>query len=71
MNMQRPHTMRVVPNMATAHLVARTHDAANFIITLCGERPVGHTRTQAGDRLCGRCRQTLADLTAAAQGLGA
>jgi hypothetical protein len=64
---KRPRSARISATSDTIHLVARTHDDSNEILTLCGRREQGIWT--GGARLCETCQQTYEDLAAEVQQL--
>ncbi len=59
---KRPRRARIAATSDTIHLVARTHDDRNQIVTLCGRQEEGIWT--GGTRLCHDCHQTFQDLAA-------
>jgi hypothetical protein len=66
---KRPRSARIAETSETIHLVARTHDDDNRIVTLCGYVEEGIWT--GGSRVCENCRQTFDDLEAAVRELTA
>jgi hypothetical protein len=66
---KRPRSARISETSDTIHLVARTHDDSNLIVTVCGRREEGIW--SGGTRLCESCQQTYDDLTTEVQRLAA
>ena len=60
---KRPRIARIAETSETIHLVARTHDDDNRIVTICGYREEGIWT--GGSRLCENCAQTFDDIAAA------
>ena len=65
---KRPRSARISATSDTIHLVARTHDDHNQIVTLCGKG--GEGIWHSGSRPCRACWQTFRDLTDEVERIG-
>jgi hypothetical protein len=59
---ERPRRARVSEESRIVHLVARTHDDNNEIVTLCGQ--VAEGIWTGGTWICERCEETIKKLHA-------